>query len=514
MVFPLARKMLLHPAHNAILGGKLVEWDKRRQLPSLRRGMGTQQNEIKDSLVIGQSSQGGAIRGSLLRLTRFAVVFEIYNPTSVLRLSEVLSDFQIVVQDRTLYSGRAVIGSLINAGLTLVCEATLDEASWTDVELTPANLANGTLVEQFEGFMHEWQKLYQVRSDYKLVVADMQSFFMDLRLWLDQLELGIRASPSGDRLQLERDLAEATARPVIGSMNVLFERFELVASRLEEELKPAHRSYMRRQLHPWVMCAPFAHRAFYKPLGYAGDYELVNMMARNAPEGASLFAKVVNTWFVRQPPAQAHRNRIRYLVEQLARETMRSRAAGRDARIFNVACGPAQEVQDFLVEEPVSRHAEITLLDFNEETLQYARAGLNDRRSRHGRSTLLHFVKKSVQSILKESGQTVQRPVQQQYDFVYCAGLFDYLSDQVCQRLLNVMYTWLAPGGLLLATNVEPANPLRHGMEHLLDWHLIYRNGPQMAALRPQGADADAACVRCDDTGVNVFLEVRKPCHD
>src|SRR5208283_3078048 len=153
-------------------------------------------------------------------------------------------------------------------------------------------------------------------------------------------------------------------------------------------------SYMRRQLHAWVMCAPFAHRAFYKPLGYAGDYELVNMMARNAPEGASLFAKVVNAWFVREAPAQAHRNRIRYLVEQLTRETVRANAAGRDARVFNVACGPGQEVQEFLAEQPVSARSNVTLLDFNEETLQYTRVALNDRKSRYGRSTPLNFIKK------------------------------------------------------------------------------------------------------------------------
>jgi extracellular factor (EF) 3-hydroxypalmitic acid methyl ester biosynthesis protein len=479
----------------------------------LELGMGIQNVEIKDSLVACQSSQGGEIRGSLLRLTRFAVVFETYNPASALRLSEVLSEFRIVVQDRTLYSGRAVVGSLVNAGLTVVCEATLDEGSWMDVAVTPDATRNGTLREQFKGFMHEWQKLYRVGSDYKLIVADMQSFFMDLRLWLDQVELSIRSSPSADRLLLERELAEESALPVIDSMNALFEEFEAVASRIEEPLKPAHRSYMRRQLHAWVLCAPFAHRAFYKPLGYAGDYELVNMMARNLPEGASLFAKVVNTWFVRQPPAQAHRNRIRYLVEQLVNETVRANAAGRDARIFNVACGPAQEVQQFLVEQPVCARTQITLLDFNQETLEYSRNALNDKMARHGRSVPLQFVRKSVQNILKESGRTIERSAQHQYDLVYCAGLFDYLSGQVCQRLMNIMYTWLAPGGLLIATNVEPANPLRHGMEHLLDWHLIYRTAPQLRALKPQGADADSVCVRCDDTGVNLFIEVRKPSH-
>ena len=475
--------------------------------------MSTEDGKIRESLVVCQNNQGIEIRGSLLRLTRFAVVFEIYSPTIILRLSEVLSGFRIIVQDRTMYSGRAVIGSLVNAGLTVVCEATLDEGSWSDVEFTPADARNGKLREQFVGFMHEWQKLYRIRSDFKLIIADMQSFFMDLRLWLDQLELGVRSSPSGDRLKLEQAVAEEAAQPVIGSMNVLFEKFETVASRLEEELKPAHRSYMRRQLHAWVLCAPFAHRAFYKPLGYAGDYELVNMMARNAQEGGSLFAKVVNTWFLRQPPAEAHRNRIRYLVEKLLMETLRVSATGRDMRVFNVACGPAQEVQQFLIEQPISTRTRVTLLDFNEETLQYTRSALNDKMARHGRSVPLQFVRKSVQNILKESGRTIERSAQDQYDFVYCAGLFDYLSDQVCQRLMNIMYAWLAPGGLLIATNVEPSNPLRYGMEHLLDWHLIYRTAAQLVALKPQAADADSVCVRCDDTGVNVFIEVRKPGH-
>ncbi len=334
---------------------------------------------------------------------------------------------------------------------------------------------------------------------------------MDLQLWLDQLELSVRSSPSADRLRIERELAEEAAQPVIGAMNALFEQFETVASRLPDELKPAHRSYMRRQLHSWVLCAPFAHRAFYKPLGYAGDYELVNMMARNAPEGASLFAKVINTWFVRQPPAQAHRNRICYLVDRLATETARVNAVGRDLRVFNVACGPAQEVQKFLVEQPISGRTHITLLDFNEETLQFTRDALNHEMAQHGRVAPVQFVRKSVQNILKESGRTIERSAKGQYDLVYCAGLFDYLSDQICRRLMNIMYAWLAPGGLLIATNVEPSNPLRHGMEHLLDWHLIYRTGSQMGSLKPQEADPDSVCVRCDDTGVNVFIEVRKP---
>jgi extracellular factor (EF) 3-hydroxypalmitic acid methyl ester biosynthesis protein len=395
----------------------------------------------------------------------------------------------------------------------VVCEASLEEASWRDVEFNPAMSGNGHLRAEFAGFLKEWQKLYRVADEYKLIIADMQTFFMDLRLWLDQVELGVRSAPSGDRLQLEQGVAGEVAAPVLPAMDDLFERFETVAGGIEAELLPAHRSYMRRQLHPLVMCAPFAHRAFYKPLGYAGDYELVNMMARNAYEGSSLFAKVVNTWFLQQPPAQAHRNRLRYLVEHLTAETLRAQAASREARIFNVACGPAQEVGLFVSEQPLSNRARFSLLDFNVETLQYTRATLTEAKMSAGRSTPLNFIKKSVHQLIKESGRMTERSFHNQYDFVYCAGLFDYLSDQVCQRLMNLMYEWVAPGGLLVATNVEPGNPLRHGMEHLLDWHLIYRNGPQMGTLKPQSAAEDDTRVCSDDTGVNVFIEVRKPRH-
>lgn len=34
-----------------------------------------------------------------------------------------------------------------------------------------------------------------------------------------------------------------------------------------------------------MLCSPFAYRAYHKPLGYAGDYEMVNMIARDPYEG-------------------------------------------------------------------------------------------------------------------------------------------------------------------------------------------------------------------------------------
>jgi extracellular factor (EF) 3-hydroxypalmitic acid methyl ester biosynthesis protein len=475
--------------------------------------MGTANGELQNTLILFETNQGTELRGSLLRLTRFLAVFELYSPSVVLRSSEVLTNCRIIIHERTLYSGRAVIHNLVNAGLTLVCEATLNESAWKDVQFAPEMARNGELRSEFRGLITEWQKLYKVNSDYKVIIADMQTFLADLRLWLDQVELGIRSSPSADRMKLEQNVADDLAEPIVPCVNDMFEKFEEIAARLDVEARPAHWAYMRRQLHPLVLCAPFAYRTFYKPLGFAGDYEMVNMIARNGQEGGNLFAKLVNTWFLRQPPAVAHRNRIDYLEQKLIEETARVAGTGREARMYSVACGPAQEVQRFVAANPLSDRASFTLLDFNEETLQHVQSTLHEFKLNHGRRTPLRFIRKSVHHILKEAGRTIEGSETEKYDFVYCAGLFDYLSDQVCRRLLDIMYGWLAPGGLLVGTNVEPSNPLRNGMEHLLDWHLIYRTGAEMRALAPRMAAPDDVRVQTDSSGVNVFLEVRKPTH-
>src|SRR5437867_13067471 len=88
----------------------------------------TSQTEFGESLVSCENSQGVELHATLLRLTRFLAAFEIYSPSGVLRMSEVLTNLKIMIQGQVIYSGRAVISNLINLGSVLVCEATLEEA--------------------------------------------------------------------------------------------------------------------------------------------------------------------------------------------------------------------------------------------------------------------------------------------------------------------------------------------------------------------------------------------------
>jgi extracellular factor (EF) 3-hydroxypalmitic acid methyl ester biosynthesis protein len=464
--------------------------------------------EERDSLIVCRTSQGYDVRATPLRILRHVVAFEVYNPYSLLQLSEVLREFRIFVGERLVYSGRATVSSLVNTGIMLVCEATLEEA-WLDVDLFALITEPRRLRADFAVFLHEWGKIYNILPQYKVILADIQTYFSDLKRWLDQVELGIRSSPSNDRLKLEVDVIHELAPTILPSIDSLFAKFEEVAENVGPDLVPHHRNYAKRQLHPHLLCSPFAYRTYHKPLGYAGDYEMVNMIVRDPAEGSSLFSKTINLWMLSQAPAVAHRNRIQYLTGILAQETRRVTAEGRPARIFNLGCGPAREIQTFLADDELSDRALFTLLDFNDETLQHTGKVLRDLVDQMGRKTGLEMLKKSVHQVLKEESKP--RPFHERYDVVYCAGVFDYMSDRICKRLMNIFYEMLEPGGLLCATNVDVTNPWQKSLEFLLEWHLIHRDSAQLRSLVPDQAPQDRVHFKRDSTGVNIFIEIRKP---
>jgi extracellular factor (EF) 3-hydroxypalmitic acid methyl ester biosynthesis protein len=466
-------------------------------------------SDITDSLVACQTGQGVEVCGSLLHLTRYLAVFEIYNPNLALRTSEVLENFKIMLDNRTAFSGRAVVSKLVNTGAVILCEAKLDEGGFNLDFLSDSN-GSPQLRECFTAFLSQWQKVYRVRPEFKVVLADMQTFLADLRLWLEQAELEIRSAPAGDRLEMERHAARELGEAVVPAFDALHERMEELSETIEEELRPVHQSFAKRQLHPLVMCSPFAYRTYHKPLGYAGDYEMVNMIMRDPCEGGSLFAKVVNFWFLSQWPARAHRNRIQYLKDLLVQEGLRAARLSRPMRVLNLGCGPACEIQEFLAETPLCDEAQFTLLDFNEETVRHSSQVLEELKRTYGRRTVIQIQKRSVQHVLKEGFRPVLGADGKQYDFIYCAGLFDYLPDRTCRQVMNIFYEWLAPGGLLAATNVDACKPFRHMLEFVLDWHLIYRTQNAAASMLPNQAGPEAGRILQEPTGVNLFIEVRK----
>jgi extracellular factor (EF) 3-hydroxypalmitic acid methyl ester biosynthesis protein len=370
-------------------------------------------------------------------------------------------------------------------------------------------ITKANLVQDFKSFFHAWQKSYLVAADYKVAVADLQTFLHDLRQWLERVELDLRSATAAERSKLESDLAAELRAPVLAALAGLFERFETVSDAIPEELRPAHRAFGRRQLHPYFLCAPFFHRTYTKPLSYAGDHEMMSMIVRNGFEGESLYARLVNAYLLDHAPCRAVRNRVGFLKQKISEETGRVVRGGGTANIFSLGCGPAWEAVNFLDEHLLANHTRFQFLDFNEAALQFVGDHFEAVKKRRSLKTPVRFVKNSVQNLLRGHSQSSLE--KDGFDLIYCSGLYDYLTDRISQALNNHLYDRLRPGGLLVIGNFGPTTSGRNLMEHLMDWFLIYRSPQAIAALAPAAAAREDCRVRVEDAGANLFLEVRKP---
>jgi extracellular factor (EF) 3-hydroxypalmitic acid methyl ester biosynthesis protein len=458
-------------------------------------------NTPLQSLVTFKNSQGEAARGTILRLSRATVVFEVYNPYSIVQLSEVLAQLTIRRGGRAIYSGRAVVSNLVNTGLMLIVSVTLLD-TWSDLAglLTPgAGIGN-----EVRRFIEDYDSVSIVRSDYKLVVGHLRTFLSELARWLEQVDLDAHVSPDNP-FTLSDEIFYEIADPIYPRLTALFADFEEQVRNVPDETSSYHKAYAQRDLHPLLLRAPFIHRTFTKPMGYAGDYEMVNMMLRNRREGPNTYAQILHTFYVHATVCHAHRNRIDILARRLA-EVARSVGPGHACQVLNVGCGPAHEVLRYLRSSQDACCGRMELLDFSQETLDATRESIVAALGESGRQVEVRFVHDSVHDLLKRAMRADARTEVASYDFIYCAGLFDYLSDRVCARLVKLFMHWIKPGGLVLVTNVHSCNAYRGAMEHLLEWHLIYRDERQMLDLAPV---ATCASVYTDATGLNVFLEIR-----
>jgi len=461
-----------------------------------------------ETCFVSCSLQGLEIRGTVLRLQRFQLVFEVYQPGVLLRISEAIEDFRVFLDGESAYFGRAVVTNVVHLGVAMTCEVRLEEPGLQSGSASGEN-GDGDCLQRYERWFRSWEQHEQIRPEFKMAVMAFHSYLSDFKSLCEQFEISVLAHPSRGRAEAEMELAEQLAPPVLSTVNALRERFLESSQGIDPEHYGAHEALVRRHLHPLFLCAPFGYRTYQKPLGYAGDYEMMNMIHRNTYEGGSLYAKLVHYWLVNQPPSESVRRRVAHLKRRVLEETVRV-GRGRPVRVLNLGCGPAREVQEFIAEHPLADNVEFTLLDFDVETLDHVKSAINRAKGAHGRQTAFAVRRISVTQLIKESSQPGRRPLGADFDLVYCGGLFDYLSPRICRQLVGMLYEYTAPGGLVVVANMwDRFRPFSEMLEFLLDWHLVYRSAKDLEGFIPSPGLRE--CAPVSEDGINLFLELRKP---
>jgi len=456
-----------------------------------------------DRTVSFRSSQGTIVRGTLSKLSRRNIVFEIYNPFLPIQTSEVLTDLRVRRGKNVVYEGDAVVTGVVSTSILVVVSATLVN-KWSALDTVVSEPSE--LTSEVTRFVEEWERTNRLDPTYQLKVGDLRSFLTDLSFWLDQVDMAVEGEPGPDPAVLDTAKFEELKAAVMPQLTSLIMNLEKACSQLDAEEVDNHKQLAQRDLLPLMMASPFFNRVYSKPLGYAGDYEMVNMMFRKERSGKTTYGQIINDWLLETCPAEAHRNRIHLLEKMLNKVAEEAAAADKQVRILNVGCGPAHELQLFFSKNKEAHRFSFDLLDFNGETLDFAKRQIEAVTDKQGNPPKITYILKTVQELLR---QAIELPAASKtYDVIYCAGLFDYLSDRVCAKLVHLFYQWCEPGGRVIVTNVHSSNPVKGLMEHVSEWHLMLRDESDMERL---ASGLKPVNIYRDETGINVFLEIDKP---
>jgi extracellular factor (EF) 3-hydroxypalmitic acid methyl ester biosynthesis protein len=268
----------------------------------------------------------------------------------------------------------------------------------------------------------------------------------------------------------------------------------------------AAKRYTETHVTSRLLDAPLWRQAYAKPLGYAGDYAVMNFIYEGVLRGKTPFAQLAHALAIKIGEFVVRR---KDLVHDAIAQTVTRLGSTQDVTIASLGCGPAREIADFAgngvcADAPIS----FVLLDQDEQALRFAGrsvAAALDRR-RDGPPIRIDLRKISVLRLLRDfQPRDMLSPV----DMIYSAGLFDYFSDRTCRILAQRLYDALRPGGLLLLGNMKAGTDMPWPLDYIANWTLTYRTaeGVMSWAERLPGAEIS---LRTEATGYDYLLAVRK----
>lgn len=240
---------------------------------------------------------------------------------------------------------------------------------------------------------------------------------------------------------------------------------------------------------------PLTLRSFSKPRGYPGDAVILDFIYRHPAqeaelEKASAIGRAVCEYMVSRPAAQSVRWR-RELLSQLFDETVKR---VQNAEILSVACGHLREAANSLAIQNNLVHRFIAF-DQDPASLKTIEAEKNGTNIDCVRGTIKELIRRKL-----ELGK---------FDFIYAAGLYDYLNDGAAQLLTKSLFIMLKENGRLLIANFMPSNPDMGYMEAFMGWELLYRTREEFEqTVGP--LEKNIQKIYFDDNWHVVYLELRK----
>ena len=257
-------------------------------------------------------------------------------------------------------------------------------------------------------------------------------------------------------------------------------------------------------IYPFFELADISRRAKEKPLGYAGDFEMMNQIYRASFEGQGLFGKILHRYTATEMNSQAVLFRKPYFCNQYKRKLKEN--LGESIYVLSLASGPCVEFQELIKDLPQEELSKInlTLLDLDSKSLEHAQSKIYEQCLRYDKNVNIKFAHTSVKVFL-EGTDTFK----EDFDLIYSGGLFDYLDNYVSTGIITNLYKKLNKNGRMIIGNFTDEHSTEAFAHLIADWHLIHKSEEEMRAWAKNCESAKISC-DYDDNHINAFLVIDK----
>ncbi len=427
-----------------------------------------------------------------------------WEPASSSRLDKA----RICFNDFVAYDGKIEfkrsreLGSLIIVGVEFADYLiNIDDV----LKLRDINAASREALEK-SGASYSWR--ISGNHEIKASIADLALYLNSVQKQLNQMERSICWEEMNleENSPLRKELLSILDSGFCKEYVQLSADIDSLYRRIDPESSEGLKAYSRELLHPYLLKAPLVVRMYEKPLGYAGDYVVMNYLYLKRFEGQDLFARGMHRATAALHGGAAVRDR-----KDLLKSRLQARISdGNPLKIVSIAAGTAQEAYEILNEFPADGpEIEYILFDQDKKALSYAQSRiLSIIRKRHLRNFKLRCLNDGIKNLLKGQSKLIEHAP---FDFCYTAGLMDYLRQDLGQRLVNWFYSSLNNGGVCYIGNFAPQNPSRWTMEHLYEWYLVHRSAEEMLDLASKLPDVAIRELDHHGSEINPFLMIKKP---
>ncbi len=346
----------------------------------------------------------------------------------------------------------------------------------------------------------------------RATISDVEHILEEFYDDLEPFEKFLLEVGAEDRARIEGRMIEYAETRFFPTLTEAMNRFEAAAAAAEKAgIRREFQRFSQKRLLPHLLCSPFLSRVITKPIGVPGDYGILGQILGHPYEGHSLYARMLNAWAIKADPSSAYRHRISLLQRAIDDTVLKRSEMGERARILSMASGVAYEVQRF-VQHPVSGlGAEFDLVDFSDRTLVEAKRQFDEcRRIADPSGVDIRLRQDSVVELAKKTRRVGAEKTEGEYDLVYCAGLFDYLSERMCSSIVSYLYDQTRTGGKVIVSNYTPNNALRYFMGVVLDWELIHRTPDEFHSLMKSTKARDNYEIFEDDTRTELYAVALK----